>query len=103
MKKRSIMALVAGGLLTAMLPGAVVAQTFQADGTNSFAASAPEYAWDGRLASSVTREYVWDSRLASSTTSDYAWDGRLASSYTSDYAWDGRLASSYTSDLALTK
>ena len=86
MKKRSIMALVAGGLLAAMLPGAVVAQTIQADGTTSFAVPAPAFAWDGRLAGNTTPAYAWDGRLASSTTPAYAWDGRLASSATSDLA-----------------
>ena len=62
MKKRSIMALVVGGLLAAMLPGVAAGQTTQAE----------DYVWDGRLASDVTRDYVWDGRLASSYTPSLA-------------------------------
>jgi hypothetical protein len=87
-KKRSIMSLVAGGLLAMALPGVAAAQAPQADGTTPFTVPALDYAWDGRLASNLTL--------------DYDWDNRLASSYALDYDWDNRLASSYAPDLALT-
>jgi hypothetical protein len=96
-KKRSILSLVAGGLLAAMLPGAAVAQTIQAEGTSTLTVPAPDYVFDGRLASNLTREYVWDGRLAAHLTPDYVFDGRLASNLTREYVWDGRLASNHIS------
>jgi len=100
-KKRSIMTLVAGGLLAATLPGMAAAQGSSTASTTAVPAS--DYVWDGRLASNPTSEYVWDGRLASPVTREYVWDDRLASSLTDDYVWDGRLASSPSLDLALTE
>ena len=114
-KKR--LSLAAGALVAAMLPGVAAAQTTPADDTNQFTVPVADYAWDGRLASDVTRDYVWDRRLTSDATRDYVWDGRLASDVTRDYVWDrrltsgatrdyvwdGRLADSLTLDVALTK
>ena len=72
MKKRFIMALVAGGLLAAMLPGLASARGGAAATATTLEILALDYVWDGRLASS------WDGRQAGSPISDYVWDGRLA-------------------------
>ena len=82
MKKRSTVALLAGGLLAAMLPGVATAQASTSANASTFVISAPDYVWDGRLASDVTRDYVWDRRLTSVPAPDYVWDGRLASDAT---------------------
>ena len=71
-KKRSILSLVAVGLMAATLPGVAVAQVTQADGTTTFTVLAPDYIFDGRLASNLTREYAWDRRLASTLAPDLA-------------------------------
>ena len=86
------MALVAGGLLAAMLPGVATAQGSSSTSASTSVIPAPDYVWNGRLASDVTRDYVWDRRLTSDPAHDYAWNGRLASDVTRDYVWDRRLA-----------
>ncbi len=101
MKKRFVVAMVAGALLAAMLPGVATAQGSSAADASTFVIPAPDYVWDGRLASVVTRDYIWDRRLASAAAPDYVWDGRLASVVTRDYIWDRRLASAATPVLAL--
>ena len=78
MKKRFVMAVVAGGLLAAMLPGVATAQGSSSAIASMSAIPAPDYVWDGRLAGDATRDYVWDGRLASAPAPDYVWDGRLA-------------------------
>ena len=87
MKKRITMAVVAGGLLAAMLPIIATAQ-------------------GGSTASALELDYVWDGRLAggSALEPDFVWDGRLAGSSVlePDYVWDGRLAGSSVLELAST-
>ena len=63
MKKRSVMALVAGGLLTAMLPGMAAAQGSTSTDVTTLATLTRDYVWDGRLAGNLTNDYVWDGRL----------------------------------------
>ena len=92
MKKRFVVAVVAGGLLAAMLPGAATAQGSSSVDASTSVIPAPDYVWDGRLATEV--DYVWDGRLA--TEGDYVWDGRLATEVV--YVWDGRLATDVTRD-----
>ncbi len=80
MKKRSVMALVAGALLTAMLPGMAAAQGSTSTDVTSLATLTRDYVWDGRLAGNLTNDYVWDGRLAGNLTNIYVWDRRLAGS-----------------------
>ena len=86
MKKRSFVALVAGGLLAAMLPGVAAAQGSSSADAPTSVSPEPAYVWNGRLASDVTRDYIWDRRLTSSTAPAYVWDGRLAGSSSSALA-----------------
>ncbi len=101
MRKRSVMALAAGALLAAMLPGVATAQGSTSADVTTLSTLTPDFGWDGRLAGNPTNDYVWDGRLASDVTRDYVWDRRLASGPTLDYAWDGRLAGSPSLALVL--
>ena len=86
MKKRFMMALVAGGLLAAMLPVVATAQ----QGSSASVVLVPDYVWDGRLA-------------GTDPAIEYDWNGRLAgTSPAIDYVWNGRLAGSPSLELALT-
>ena len=80
MKKRSIMALVASGLLAAMLPAVASAQEGSTANATTIVVLAPDYVWNGRLAASGPAiDYVWNGRLAASGPAiDYVWNGRLA-------------------------
>ena len=82
MKKRSVISLVAGGLLAAMLPGVAAAQGSASANVATLSALVSDYVWDGRLAGDLPREYIWDRRLTSGPSPDYVWDNRLASSPT---------------------
>ena len=82
MKKRFVLAVVAGGLLAAMLPGVATAQGSSSAIASTSVIPGPDYVWNGRLASDVTRDYVWDRRLTSAPAPDYVWNGRLASDAT---------------------
>lgn len=68
MKKRSVVAMVACGLLAAMLRGVATAELSSSSDASAAVIPAPDYVWGGRLASDVTRDYVWDGRLASDVT-----------------------------------
>ncbi len=85
-RMRTVCLTVAMSLLA--LPVAFLADGVKAAETISV--PAPDYVWDGRLASDVTREYVWDGRLASNVTVTipalYVWDGRLAGTAAPDLA-----------------
>ena len=54
MKKRFVMAVVAGGLLAAMLPGVATAQGRSSAIASTSVIPAPDYVWNGRLASDAT-------------------------------------------------
>ena len=86
MKKRFVVAVVTGGLLAAMLPGVATAQGSPSDEASTPVIPAPDYVWDGRLASNATPDYIWYGRLTSAPAPDYLWDGRLASNATPELA-----------------
>ena len=80
MKKQFMMALVAGGLLVAMLPVFATAQEGSSTSPTTIVVLAPDYVWNGRLAGSPAIDYVWNGRLAGTPAIDYVWNGRLAGS-----------------------